>query len=357
MDNQKTLTDQFTFYSTQDYFKHLADSISKTVKGDRVILTAMTFEPDDPLMAELMRQLISAAKRGVMATVIIDCYTFTSNGISKLIPLVFSTRQNHNNSPIVKSLEELKSSGGRYAVINKPNNPFSLIYSGRFHAKLTIINNQVYVGGCNLSDTERIDMMVGWENESISDKLVQICDKIIKQNYRQTAFDGKDLEIELSNDSSLIFDVGIKDQSAIIAKAFEIIDEAEQSIFFACQYYPNSLTTKHLIKAAMRGVEVTILFNHPSQHSFPNSLIHRLVMQKQSWLSPSNLKLIKLPRTEHYMHAKLIATEKSAIMGSHNYIVAGVNFGTSEIAIFNNSPDFAIRAIKTVTDQLSSVSD
>ena len=345
---------KFQFYATQDYFKHLAKTISSTVNGDTVVLTAMTFDPKDQMIAVVMDQLISAAKRGVKTTVIIDSYTFISNGFSKLIPFVFSTRQNHSNSPIIKSLEELKSNGGQYAVLNKPRNPFSLIYSGRFHAKLAIINTRVYVGGCNLSDTEQIDMMVGWDDAPTANKLVEVCNKILELNYRQDAFAGHDLEIELSATSNLILDAGIKGQSAIIAKAFEIIDEAEQSIFFACQYYPNSLTTKHLIKAAKRGVKVTILFNHPSQHSFPNSLIHRLVMQKQSWLSPDNLNLIKLPKSEHYMHSKLIATEKSAIMGSHNFIMAGVNFGTTEIAIYDDNPDFSKRAIDTVTSQIIS---
>ncbi len=349
------ISDNFDFYSTKNYFRHLADSVSKTVKGDRVILTAMTFDPSDKLIAVLMEQMNLAAKRGVNVTIIIDSYTFISNGFSKIVPFVFSTKQNHMNSPIIKSLEQLKANGGSYTVLNKPKNPFSLIYSGRFHAKLAVINNRVYVGGCNLRDTFRTDMMIGWEDESTANKLTDICNKIIMPNYRQAAFNGQDLKIELSKTSSLIFDAGIKGQSTIMAKAFEIIDEAEQSIYFACQYYPNSLTTKHLIRAAKRGVKVTILFNHPSHHSFPNSLIHRLVMQKQSWLSPTNLNLIKLPKTEHYMHAKLIASEKSAILGSHNYIVAGVNFGTTEIAVYNNSPKFSKAAIETVTSQIASV--
>lgn len=353
MDSQQTSPDQFEFYSTQDYFKHLAGSISETVKNDRVILTAMTFDPNDPLIAELMRQLISAAKRGVMTTIVIDSYTFTSNGLSKLIPFVFSTKQNHNHSPIVKSLEELKASGGRYAIINRPRNPFSLIYSGRFHAKLAIINNRVYVGGCNLSDTERIDMMVGWDDSSTADKLSEICNRITEPNYRQAVFNGQDLSIELSNKAELIFDAGMKRQSTIMNAALSAIDSAERSIFFACQYYPNSLTSRRLIQAAKRGVDVTILFNHPAQHSFPNSFIHRLVMLKQSCVTPSSIKLIMLPKSERYLHAKLIATEKSAIVGSHNFIIAGVKFGTTEIALNDNNPDFANKAIKTVTNQLS----
>lgn len=348
-------SDKFEFYSTQKYFNHLADSISNTVRGDRVVLTSMTFDPKDDLVGLLMEQLNSAAKRGVSITVIIDSYTFISNGFSKLIPLVFSTKQNHKNSPIIKALEKLKSSGGQYAVLNKPRNPFSLIYSGRFHAKLAIINDRVYVGGCNLSNTERIDMMVGWDDAVVANKLFEVCMKILELNYRQTSFAGQDLVIKLDSTSTLLFDVGIKRQSAIMKKAFEVIDNAEKSIFFVCQYYPNSLTTRHLNRAAKRGVDVTILFNHPSQHSFPNSLIHRLVMQKQGWLSQPSLKLIKLPKSEHFMHAKLIATEKSAIMGSHNFIIAGVNLGTTEIALYDDNSNFSKNAIETILNQITTV--
>lgn len=351
--NTDSKYDKFELYSTQEYFEHLIESVSKTVKGDRVVLTTMTFDPSDKLIDLLINELILAAKRGVSTSLIFDSYTFNSKGFSKIIPLVFSTRRNHSNSPIIKLLERFKSAGGEYYILNKPSNPFSLIYSERMHAKITIINNRIYVGGCNLSETLRIDMMVGWNDESTANKLVELCNKITESNYRQTAFAGRDIIIELSKTSSLIFDVGIKGQSAIMAKAFEIIDSAEKSIFFACQYYPNSLTAKHLIEAAKRGVEVIIMFNHPSQHSFPNNLIHRLVMLKQNLLTPPGLKLMKLPKTEHYMHAKLIATEKSAIMGSHNYIVAGVNFGTSEIALFSNDPLFSHQAKDILTMQIS----
>lgn len=352
--NKHKDVDNFEFYTTKQYFLHLTKSVSKTVKGDRVVLTAMSFDPKDKLITLLMEEMVLASKRGVKTLIIIDSYTFISNGFSKIVPFVFSTRQNHRNSPIIKSLEQLKAVGGRYTVLNKPRNPFSLIYSGRFHAKLAIVNDHVYVGGCNLTETSRIDMMVGWENAVIANKLADVCDKITDPNYRQKVFDGRDLKIELSKSASLLFDAGIKGQSLIMAKAFEIIDAADMSIFFACQYYPNSLTARRLIKAANRGVNVTILFNHPDQHSFPNSLIHRLVMLKQSWLSPANLNIVKLPKTEHYMHAKLIATEKSAILGSHNYIIAGVKFGTTEIALYEDGFDFSDRAIKALTSQITS---
>ena len=49
--NSDQNTDKFEFYSTQNYFKHLANRVSKTAAGDRVVLTTMTFDPDDDLIA------------------------------------------------------------------------------------------------------------------------------------------------------------------------------------------------------------------------------------------------------------------------------------------------------------------
>jgi hypothetical protein len=53
-----------------------------------------------------------------------------------------------------------------------------------------------------------------------------------------------------------------------------------------------------------------------------------------------------------HIHAKLLATEQVALVGSHNYVQLGVNFGTAELAMLVRDADFAANITKAVVDQL-----
>ena len=50
------------------------------------------------------------------------------------------------------------------------------------------------------------------------------------------------------------------------------------------------------------------------------------------------------------LHAKVLASEKAAIVGSHNYVIQGVNFGTAELALHSMDPAFAL-AVRNFTNQ------
>jgi hypothetical protein len=60
-----------------------------------------------------------------------------------------------------------------------------------------------------------------------------------------------------------------------------------------------------------------------------------------------------LPR----LHAKLLATEQGAMIGSHNYVVQGVTLGTAEAAILRNDPQFSKQAIGVFRERLAEVTD
>jgi hypothetical protein len=59
-----------------------------------------------------------------------------------------------------------------------------------------------------------------------------------------------------------------------------------------------------------------------------------------------------LPKTGPGLHAKLIATEKGAIIGSHNYVRTGVQLGTAEIALMRYDTVFARNAIAALRREL-----
>jgi hypothetical protein len=58
-----------------------------------------------------------------------------------------------------------------------------------------------------------------------------------------------------------------------------------------------------------------------------------------------------------HIHAKLIATERAAMIGSHNYVVQGVSLGTAEAAILRNDPQFSEQAVEVFTKRLAEASN
>lgn len=347
----------YKFYASHDYYREIAAQIATTVAGDRVVLTSMTFSPEEPAINRIMTELTAASSRGVNATLIVDAYSFLSNDNNRPMPLLI--KKNLPKKPRTISantlavLKNFKLAGGRYTIINIPTRALTLIYAGRCHVKLAIINDRVYVGGCNLSDSVRVDMMVGWNDKFTADQLVARTNRIFDIGNSRLAMNGRDVDLKLTEDTQLLIDAGVPGQSLIMAKALELIDQAEDTVFIACQYFPNSVTTKYLVRAHKRGVKVTILHNHPSQHGRVHGLLHKLVILRERVRTPSILMKDQIMKDQPFMHCKLIATEKAAIMGSHNYVTAGVNFGTTEIALLRYDAEFAKQAIQHLMMQLS----
>lgn len=250
------------------------------------------------------------------------------------------------------ALEEFKRCGGHYSIINQPARPLTRPFAGRCHIKLAIINDRIYLGGCNLANTSYIDMMLSWEDKFAASWLFDISKWIASVGNSRIALEGQDLRLELARDTELLIDSGVTKQSIILRKAFELIDQAQDSIFMACQFFPNSVTIKHLMDAHRRGVKVTIIYNHPGKHGIPKNVLHHLVIFRERQRTPSTFMKDQVLKSLPFMHGKLIATEQSAIIGSHNYVVAGVNFGTTEIALLRHDASFAKQAINTIVSQL-----
>ena len=147
-------------------------------------------------------------------------------------------------------------------------------------------------------------------------------------------------------------DAGVKKKSLIYQKAMEVIDEAQESIYMFCQFFPYGETAKHLAAAHRRGCDITLVFNHPAKHGRLHSPGHHFVIIKEKATAPRTFFEGRLPKNLPFLHAKLIASEKAAIMGSHNFVNAGVNLGTAELALLNRTPSFAKKAVSCINKQI-----
>jgi cardiolipin synthase A/B len=355
MSTKSTNVGPYTFYSKPEYYQDLQHRISQTKAGDRVALATMDFDPSDPGVQLILDRLGAAAERGVKASLAIDAYVFLSHEKRGPGPLFFNTELPQYMRGVFRrkfqAIETLRDRGVICVITNKPGRRFTSPVSGRSHIKYAIINDLVYIGGCNLNNAKNIDLMVGWDNGPTADWLYTFALKML--DTESTAFmHGQDLSFTVDTHAQLLVDSGKPKQSIILERALELIDEAQKDILITCQFFPNSITAKRLAAAHNRGVKVSVIYNRNSKHDLPYNVLHYLVDLRERMRTPTPLFANRLERHHHYLHAKLIATEKGTIIGSHNFVAAGVNFGTAEIALLQQNPIFSAHAVDAISKQL-----
>lgn len=350
-------TSDFTFYTSEEYWAELLQQFEKTKAGDRIAMIVMGFDPMEPPVAKVSQALIEAVERGVHVSLIVDAYTFLLNPkAERLGPLWFQANLRYITKafkPQLRVIDTIRSNpNGQATIINKPGRPFPNPVAGRNHIKYTIINDRVFVGGCNLYHTWWLDLMVGWNDKITADYLYDIIQNLHQTESTKVLFGGQDQEVALDADTALYIDSGKKNQSLIFKKALELIDSAEKSLIITCQFFPNSITAKHLAAAHKRGVDVEIIYAHPMKQGRFGGLGQQVSILRERSLHPAELFQKMLPKAGPALHAKLIATEKGAIIGSHNYVRAGVALGTAEIALLRYDTTFAKNAVAALKREL-----
>lgn len=317
-------------------------------------LISMGFDPADPTIAALMQALTQAAKRGVVVTLAVDAYSLMMNSKTGLPtgpvffhrdPLSWKSAYYRNK---ITLLEGLRAAGGEYVIINLPQTMFINPLAGRSHIKATVMGEEAYIGGCNLDTAKQVDLMVRIPHTKTADWIYNLIMDIMANGSTGSSLRYEDRKFVIDADTTLFVDSGKRKQSIIFKQALEFIDNAKEWLVMTCQYFPNSITAKHLAAAAKRGVDVKLFFNHPSQHGPTGTLPHHLVLLQERMKNPAKLFTLERPKGDRRIHAKLIATEQGAIIGSHNYVTAGILLGTAEAAILRRDPAFAKQALDVI---------
>jgi phosphatidylserine/phosphatidylglycerophosphate/cardiolipin synthase-like enzyme len=346
----------FTFCNRVEYFQQLARSIRQTKSGERIAITTMAFDSREPLVASLMDELTAAADRGVHAYLVIDAFSFLINEKPlRLGPLWFGTplsqTQKEPFASRYASLETFRSHGGIYAITNQPKTRFTLPQAGRSHIKTAIIGNTIYIGGHNLSASEEVDIMTQWHDSKTANYLYNLICTTAKTGSVYDTLKGRDTTLQIDKVNTLFFDAGTPKSSLILRRALQLIDEAQEWIYITCQYFPGGKTAQHLLAAHKRGVHVQILYSNPHAHG-KESVGHYVYNLRERLRLPKSFFEHQLPKHGPKLHAKLIATEKGAMLGSHNYVSQGVRLGTAEIALLRKDPVFSQQAVLAITKAL-----
>lgn len=357
----------YDLYDKREYYAELTERIAKCGKGDRILLMTMTFEPVIPEVASIITALETAARAGASIHFAIDARAFMhNNGYSDPSPFRSSRFMAplwlHEDLPArlhppyaakQEVLQRLASFPNVHTtILNHPAHRFSVIFAGRSHIKAAIINDYVITGGCNLDNTSNIDMMIGWHDKKSSDELYQILKAGIETGNICKAFGKQDQTVRIDNNSRVLIDAGVRGQSAILDSALGLIDRASDWLVTTSQYFPNGITATHLLAARKRDIEMKLFCSNIRTHGFVGGVIEFVSRTIERLRVPADMLAHELPPGTPYLHAKLLATDKGFMIGSHNYVKAGTTFGTAEIALISTDPTLSKRAYQKFLDQL-----
>lgn len=349
---------ELNLYSDTEYFQALINDISAMAAGDRLAIMTMSFEPSEPLVGNLVKKMSEAAGRGAEVIFGVDAYSFMTDGTKNVgplwLPLPFGQANYHHRLAV---LEELgKKPTATYSIINKPDRLFSRPYAGRSHLKTAVVNNKVYIAGLNLHGSYRADMVVGLENQAIADWLYDISSRIVKTGRTSAVLGIEDQSHQIDDETKILIDAGKPGQSLILDEALRLIAEADESLLISFQYFPTKEIIRQMIAAHDRGVIVKSFHNHPSNYNAVHGIREYLARGMARHSAPKELFGPQLPRDAQFLHSKALATEKAAMVGSHNYVYLGVKFGTPEMALLREDRDFAQQVGRLLIEQTSALS-
>ncbi len=340
---------QYSLHNKSEYFAALTQAFDTCGAGNRILLMTMGFKPDQAAVLQIVHSLEAAIQRGADVTFAIDARVFLEGSSGLPGPLWFSPKLSSNlpgqYGRTYQIIERLGSyPNARAVVLNQPKHRFSLPFAGRSHIKTAIIDDRVFVGGCNLDEVEHTDMMVSWRDQKTADQLYDVMLRGIKAGNLRHGLGGVDQTIILDDEACLLIDTGVPKQSLIFTNALQSIDNARQWLMITCQYFPNSITAQHLLRAIKRGVKTDIVFSHPRAHGFIGGLEQYLNLAIERPRLPKAMFARQLPMLAPKLHAKLLATDQGIMIGSHNYVRAGVLLGTAEIALKSSNAQLAKQA-------------
>lgn len=351
-------TEDFTFYNRPSYFAELVKLCNKSGPGDRVLVASMNFEPTH--IPQVVTALAEASTRGATVILIFDAYTFTYANRTPLLvgafvwPGVTPRVQMSKHRAVTAALAYLRKNGVRCVVTNQPKSRISAPFVGRSHIKTAIFNDRVFIGGINLHEPTYLDEMLSFTSPATADWLYTKMVRLVKTPHTLQAFGSHDSTHTIDGNTTLLLDVGVRGQSVILQNALDLIDNAQKQLLITCQYFPNGQTALALKRAVQRGVDVTVLYNMPHKHGILETPAQLASEGRERLRLPKELFAQHLAANQPFMHAKVLASESEAMVGSHNFISAGVTFGTAELAMRRKDPQFAQAAAQYIADQVRS---
>lgn len=349
----------YTLLTRAEYFKTLAATARHASRGQRVLAAAMDINPFEPAVISLVESLQIAARQGANVHLIVDAHNFLQADNLLPGPLFYKhsleTLRGKFNATL-QLLRGLETAGGSFHITNIPKRRLNPPSIGRSHIKGAVVGDQVFIGGCNFERPEHIDVMVAWRDKYAADVMEKWFRKMVQARRVRDGFGDVDTETRIDDTTELLLDAGVPGQSLIYDTALRLIDDAKEWLYITCQYFPGGPTAKHLAAAAKRGVEVEIVYSHPRSQG-KDAPLHQLhQLSQHAKRLPRSFFSGKLDKQIAKLHAKILASEHEALVGSHNYVIQGVQFGTAEVALHGRDTALALALRSFIKDQITQAS-
>lgn len=322
-----------------EFFEALSFEVNQASDGDRVAMSTMSYEPAEPITSKLITDLSQASLRGADVHLAIDSYARMYHG-KRFGPITFNrSAPTDSVQRIDDSVSFLEEAGVECGFVNQPTHAFSLLFAGRSHLKLNIVNDRVFLGGPNLHGTDRADLVADFTDKNTADFLARIIHEVISTGSTDAVLGKQDHVIGLSPEVAMILDSGIKGKSTIYEVANEMLDRVSSRIVLGSQFLPDRALIKKLLKAIKRDVEVTVIGNEASRHD-QMRLAHIVLDARKKIALPRGV-LIYAGSNAPKFHAKGLVCDDEALIGTHNLTNVGVQFGTPEICLAVKNGTFA----------------
>lgn len=347
---------ELSLHTGAEYYTELQKDIANARAGDRVAVMTMSMDPVEPVIRDTLRALNDAASDNVDTLLVVDAYAMMIDTWAKGFGPKWSpiTRHKAMFDRRQQALDQLNAQPlGTARFINEPSRLLTNPYAGRSHIKGAVINDRVYIGGPNLHDTSQLDGVVSFEHPDMADWFYTTAEALITHGTTQAVLGKRDRHFTIDVDTHISVDAGQPGQSVILEQALDHIDAAEDWLFYSSQLVPNGKVADRLIAAHRRGVDVQLAYNHPSQWGAGGSWLQKIVLAKQRRQAPVLFENGVMSPDAPSVHAKVLASEKGGMIGTHNLSDAGVAYGTPEIALFSRSPDFAYAIRRLVAEQIA----
>ena len=348
----------YTLLTRPEYFATLAAAIQAAGEGERVMVATMAFDATEPMVRNIAAEMAAAASRGAHVTLLIDAINFLLDGRGSPGPLLIRRSLSNLQGIYAETqqiLESIRHAGGSYRITNIPKRRLQLPVAGRSHIKGAVVGDSVFVGGCNLERPQQLDIMMSWADRRAADTLMEWLERIAENGQTRDAFADVDIQTRINSTTGLLLDAGVPGQSLIYDEALRLIDDAREWIYLTCQYFPGGVTARHLAMAQARGVRVEIDYAHPRSHGSAAMLQRLHQVRQRARRLPRNFFAGQLGKHAPKLHAKILASEREALLGSHNYITQGVTFGTAELAL-HTTDRACINALRSfMKQQLDSI--
>lgn len=318
-------------YTKGDYLARIISSLQRAQPGDRVLLATMDFDVNYKIYDQLLDALTRAAQRSVDVAFVVDAYTFLNS-------IILTSKARAKRQRNLRWIKALEAAGVHVTICNQPKLPITIPFMGRSHIKCFIINDVVYLGGCNFNNPLALDSMLEFQSKEAADWICAQFKMIAQTGSTQKAFNGQDLACVLPFGGKIIIDAGKRGQSTILDTAYQLIDTAKTNVTMTCQFFPGESTAHHLTQALLHKCHIMLYYSHPAAHG-GSAFVQTIYNQLQRLRFPKQLLSGRLKRQAPVLHAKMLCSEQSAMIGSHNYVWQGVKFGTTEIAFVTQSPE------------------